>query len=64
MIKLRQTIDIPFEIEDETIIDYDHLDEDEYVKDLRYVYNDIQIKKILTILSRFDILWMSFSVWN
>jgi hypothetical protein len=41
--------DIPFEIEDETIIDYDHLDEDEYVKDLRYVYNDIQIKKILKV---------------
>jgi hypothetical protein len=41
--------EIPFEIEDQTIIDYDHLDEDEYIKDLRYVYNDIQIKKILQI---------------
>ena len=41
--------DIPFEIEDESVIDYDHLDEDEYIKDLRYVYNDEQINNILKV---------------
>jgi hypothetical protein len=40
--------DMPFEIEDEKI-DYDHLDEDEYIKDLRYIYNDEQINKILKV---------------
>jgi hypothetical protein len=41
--------DIPFEIEDESVIDYDHLDEDEYIKDLRYAYTDEQINKILKV---------------
>ena len=41
--------DIPFEIEDESVIDYDHLDENEYIKDLRYAYTDEQINKILKV---------------
>jgi hypothetical protein len=40
--------EMPFEIEDEKI-DLDHFDEDEYVKDLRNIYNDNQINNILKV---------------
>jgi hypothetical protein len=40
--------EIPFEIEDE-MVDLDNFDEDEYIKDLRNIYNDEQINNILKV---------------